>query len=115
MRLIITKKFSQCCKGSEPHVRLPSLGIPRESDLETQRDLITRLPQDWGNRDSRLGGHKQNHAHTKTQRKGAETPQETEPNLPAGVGGSPVEAWVSRSSLQGWGDWAACLGSSPLV
>ena len=42
MRLIITKKFSQCCEGSEPHVRLPSLGIPRESDLETQRDLITR-------------------------------------------------------------------------
>jgi len=25
-----------------------SLGIPRESDLEGQQDLITRLPQDWG-------------------------------------------------------------------
>ena len=33
------------------------------------------------------------------------TPQETEPSLPAGVGGSPVEEWVSRDSLQGQGDW----------
>ena len=40
-----------------------------------------------GNRDSSLGGHKQNLACTKTQRKGAVTPQETEPDS---VGGSPV-------------------------
>ena len=28
------------------------LRIPRESDFEGQKDLITELPQDWGNRDS---------------------------------------------------------------
>ena len=33
------------------------------------------------------------------------TPQETEPKLPASVGGSPVEAWVSRGSPQGQGSW----------
>ena len=26
-RIIIPKKFSHCCEHSEPHVRLPSLGI----------------------------------------------------------------------------------------
>ena len=26
------------------------LRIPRESDFEGERDLITELPQDWGNR-----------------------------------------------------------------
>lgn len=55
-RKIIPKKFSYCSDGSKPHVRLPTwgsnrgTGIPRESDLEGQRDLITRLPQDWGKR-----------------------------------------------------------------
>ena len=57
-----------------------------------------------GNRDSTLGGHKQNLVHTKTQRKGAVTPQGVEPKLPASsVGGSPVEVWFSRGSSQGWG------------
>ena len=43
------KKFSHCCEGSEPHIRLPSLRTQQragESDLEGQWDLITRLPQD---------------------------------------------------------------------
>ena len=48
-----------------------------------------------------LGGHKQNLVHAKTQREGAVTPQETEPDLPAGVGGSPVEAWAGSDSP--WG------------
>ena len=39
--------------------------------------------------DSSLGGHKRNLARTKTQRKGAVTPQETEPKLPANAGVSP--------------------------
>ena len=51
-RTIIPKKFSHCCEGSKPHVRLPSLvtkglGIPWESDLEDQWDLIIGLPEDW--------------------------------------------------------------------
>ena len=44
-----------------------------------------------GNRDSSLRGQKKNFAGTKTQRRGAVTPQETEPELPGGVGGPPVE------------------------
>ena len=44
-----------------------------------------------GNRDSSIRGQKQNSALTKTQRRGAVTPQETEPELPASAGGPPVE------------------------
>ena len=38
-----------------------------------------------------LGGHKQNFACTKTQRRGAVSPEETEPKLPDSVGGPAVE------------------------
>ena len=34
--------------GFQPGVLTTGLGIPRESDLEGQRDLIIELPQDWG-------------------------------------------------------------------
>ena len=40
------------------------------------------------------GGHKENLVCTRTQEKGAVTPQETEPELPVSVQESPVEAWV---------------------
>ena len=33
------------------------------------------------------------------------TPQATEPDLPPGVGGSPVEVRVGGGSSQGWGHW----------
>ena len=55
--------------------------------------------------DSSFRGHKQNFAHTKTQRRGAVTPQEAEPKLPASVGGPPLEVWVSRGSPQGRKHW----------
>ena len=45
-----------------------------------------------GNRNSSLGGHKQNFVCTKTQRKGAVTPQEVEQKLRTSVGGSPRKA-----------------------
>ncbi|KAI4549247.1 hypothetical protein MG293_001577 [Ovis ammon polii] len=38
-----------------------------------------------------IGGHKQNHVHTRTQEKGAVTPQETDPDLPVRVQESLVE------------------------
>ena len=49
-----------------------------------------------------LGRHKQNLVYSRTQEKGAVTPQETDPDLPVcpGVSG---EAQVGRSLLQGWG------------
>ena len=57
--------------------------------------------------------------YTKTQEKGAVTPQETDQNLPVSVQKSPAEAWVSSGLLQGWRHWVwQCVhgifwGSSP--
>ena len=50
-----------------------------------------------------LEGHKQNHVHTRTQEKGAVSPQETEPDLCVRVQESPAEAWVGGGLLQGQG------------
>ena len=50
-----------------------------------------------------LGRHKQNLVHTRTQKKGAMTPQETDPDLPRSVQESAVEEWVGSGLLQGWG------------
>ena len=46
------------------------------------------------------------------------TSQETESDLPASVGGSPMEVWVSGGSLWGQGhwqqqSWKVALGVSP--
>ena len=65
------------------------------------------------NRDSSLGGHKWNLVCSKTQRKGAATPQETEPKLPASVGGSLVESCIGRDSPYGQGDWQQLFGKVP--
>ena len=73
------------------------------SDLEDQQDLIRGLPQYWGKQTPVLEGTDKICTHQETQRKGAVTPQETEPKLPASVGGCPVEAWVGRGSQWGWG------------
>ena len=107
-----TREVLHCCEGSGPHLRLPSLGI-WQRDWESLGNLALKVSgiylQDFhrtgGDRDSRLGRHEQNLAHTKTQRKGAVTQQKAEPKLPASVGGSPVEAWVGRGSPQGPGHW----------
>ena len=42
---------------------------------------------------------------TRTQEKGAVTPQETDPDLPLSVQESLVEEWVSSGLLQGQGHW----------
>ena len=63
------------------------LGIPRKSDLEGHQDLITGLPQDLGKQRLQSCRAQTNLVHTKPQRKGAVTPQKTEPKLSAGVGG----------------------------
>ena len=52
-----------------------------------------------------LGRHNQNPARTRTQEKGAETPQETEPDLPVCAWESLVEAWVYSGLLWGQGHW----------
>ena len=58
--------------------------------------------QDWGNR-LLEGTHRKNPVPTRTQEKGAATPQETDPDLPVSVQGSLEEAWVSGGLLQGQG------------
>ena len=68
--------------------------------------MIIGLHRARGNKDSSLGGHKQNL--DKTQREGAMSPQETDPKLSASVGGSPVEVWVSSGFRRDDG-----TGSSP--
>ena len=50
-----------------------------------------------------LGGHKQNVVHSRTQEKGAVTPQETGPDLPVSVQESPAEMWVSGDLPQDQG------------
>ena len=58
---------------------------------------LPELTQDWGNR---LRGHKQNLVCTRTQEKGAVTPQESNPDLPVRVQEYPVKAWVDGGLLQ---------------
>ena len=80
-RMIIPTKFSHCCEGSKPHIRLPSLRI-RQKDREFPENLTLKVSGIWlqdfhgtgGNRDTSLGRHKQNLAHTKTQKKGTVDP-----------------------------------------
>ena len=50
-----------------------------------------------------LGGHKQNHVHTRSQEKEAVSPEETEPDLPVSAQESPEKAWVNNSWLWGQG------------
>ena len=47
------------------------------------------------------GGHKQNLLHTRTQEKGAVTPQETDPHLAVNVQESLVKAWVMKHVAYG--------------
>ena len=49
------------------------------------------------------GGHKQHLGHTRTQEKGAVTPQETDPDLPMSVQESPVEVLVGGGLVHGQG------------
>ena len=50
-----------------------------------------------------LGGHKQNLVHTRTQEKGAVTPQETDPDLPVSVQESLGRRWLVVACWQGEG------------
>ena len=93
-------------------------GIPRESDFEGQWDLTAGLRQDWGKQ--RLHSWR---AHTKQcahwdPGEGAVTPQETEPELPASVGGSLAEVGDGCGTPWGQGHWQKkfqeiLLGMSP--
>ena len=49
-----------------------------------------------------------------SQGKGAVIPQETEPDLPAGVEGSSAEAWGGSGSPQGQGNWQQQFWEVPI-
>ena len=49
-----------------------------------------------------LERHKQKFVCTRTQKKGAVTPKEIDPDLPVSVQESLAEAWVDSGLLQGW-------------
>ena len=85
------------------------LGILGNLTLKATGILLQDFYRTGENRDSSLRGHKQNLVCTKTQKKRAGTPQETEPKLPASVGG------ISRASLQGWGTGSSNPGRSFLA
>ena len=68
---------------SQPGDLAKELRTPREFDFGGQWDLITELNTGLGKQT--LGAHKQNIMHTRTQEKGAVTPQETDPDLPVSV------------------------------
>jgi len=80
-----------CCRGRGSGSSRPGYGI---SPLGGGHHYPTIEPP--------LGRHKQNLVHTRTQEKGEVTSQETDPDLPMTVQGSPGEVWVSGGLLQGW-------------
>ena len=57
-----------------------------------------------------LGGHKQNRLCTRTQEKGAVTPQKTDPDLPKSVQESPAKAWSAVAGCRAGG--AECSSAS---
>ena len=53
--------------------------------------------------------------HTRTQEKGAVTPQETDPDLPVTVQESLAEAWVGGGLVQGQGQLSAAVCARDLL
>ena len=99
--------------GFPPGDPTKGLGIPKESDLEGQWDLIIGLPLYCGKQRLQSCRSQTKQNKTQTQRKGAMTPQETEPRPPASVGGPPVE--VDQQELTtGTGAGSGSLGRFPL-
>ena len=89
-----------CLLHSQPEDLAKGLRTSRELDFGGHWGLITKLPQDWGNR--HLEGTKKTLCAPGPRRKEL-TPQETDPDLPVRVQESLVEAWVSGTLLQGRG------------
>ena len=90
-----------CPRGRGSGCNRPGCGLsPLEEVAINPTIELPELTQDWG---STFGGHKQNLVCTRTQEKGAVTPQETDPDSPESVQESPVEVWVTVGLLKGQG------------
>ena len=94
-----------CSRGRGSGCHRPGCGVsPLGGDHHLPHHRATRTYTGLGKQT--LEGHRQNIVHTRTQEKGAVSPQETDPDLPVSVQESPAEAWVSSGLLlHGWGDW----------
>ena len=75
-RTIIPQKSTHWSEGSEPHVRLPNLGIwqweeefPENQTLKPSRIWLQDIDRTGGNRDSTLGGHTQSSVHIRNKGK----------------------------------------------
>ena len=91
-----------CHRGRGPGCSKPGYDIsPSEGGHHDPHHRATRTYTGPGKKT--LGGPKQNLVCTRTQEKGAVSPQETDSDLPVSVQESPVEAWVGGGLLQGWG------------
>ena len=105
-------------QASQPGGPATGGGIPRESDFEGYRDLISGLWQDRGKqRLHSWRAHTKESAHRDPGER-AVTPGKTEPDLPASVGGSSAEAGGGCGSPWGQGHWQqkfweVLLGMSP--
>ena len=86
------------------------LGIPRESGLEGQWDLMIGLPEDRGKQRLQSWRAQTKFCLHQDPEERSSDPKETEPKPPASVGGPPVAVWVGRGSPQGRGHWKVPLG-----
>ena len=87
-----------CCRVRGSACSRHGFGISFLEEVSINPTIeLPELTQDWGNR---LRGHKQNLVCTRTQEKGAVTPQESNPDLPVRVQEYPVKAWVDGGLLQ---------------
>ena len=93
-KIIISHKFSRRGESSEPHVRLPSLGVCHQEEESSEhsafkaRGLDCELCRHGGNRNSTPGGCTQSLVHSRTWA-AAVASEECETKLPDGLGASP--------------------------
>ena len=88
---------------------LPIIAVEREMEKVFAQEIQLWRPVGFDYRTSTrlgkqtLGGPKHKLVHTRTQQKGAVTPQETEPDFPVSVQESLADAWVDSCLPQGQG------------
>ena len=98
---------------SQPGDLTKGLGIPRESGLEGQRNLIMGFPQDWEKQTPALEGMNKTLHAPRARGKEQWPHRRLNQKYLLSVGGPLVEAWVSRVSPQGPGALAAAGQERP--
>ena len=107
------QRFSHCVKVPNPTSGFPIWGSHKGIwQSQSPGNLTLKASGIWLQDFHRTGGNRLHSWRTQTKScahqgtgKGAESPPETEPDLPASVGGSPGEGWAGRGSQRGQGHW----------